>query len=35
VETKLDLSDRSERIRIERDLTLCEILNRDIGILCG
>jgi hypothetical protein len=35
VETGLDLSDRSEWIRVERDPTLCEFHNRDVGILCG
>jgi hypothetical protein len=35
VETELDLDDRSERIMVERDLTLCELLNRDVGNLCG
>jgi hypothetical protein len=35
VETELNLSDRSERIRVKRDLALCELLNRDVGILCG
>jgi hypothetical protein len=35
VETELDLDDRSERIRVERDLALCELLNGDIGNLCG
>jgi hypothetical protein len=35
VETKLDLDDRSEWIRIERNLTLCEPHNGDVGILCG
>jgi hypothetical protein len=35
VETKLDLSDRSEWIRVERDPTLCELHNGDVGILCG
>jgi hypothetical protein len=35
VETKLDLSDRSECIRVEKDLTLCELYNRDVDILCG
>jgi hypothetical protein len=35
VETKLDLGDRSEWIRVERDPTLCELHNRDVGILCG
>jgi hypothetical protein len=35
VEPKLDLGACSERIRVERDPTLCEILNGDVGILCG
>jgi hypothetical protein len=35
VETELDLSDRSEWIRVESDLTLCELHNGDVGILCG
>jgi hypothetical protein len=35
VEIELDLGDRSEWIRFERDPTLCEIHNRDVGILCG
>jgi hypothetical protein len=35
VETKLDLGDRSEWIRVERDPSLCELHNRDVGILCG
>jgi hypothetical protein len=35
VETKIDLGDRSEWIRVTRDLALCELHNRDIGILCG
>jgi hypothetical protein len=35
VETLIDLGDRSERFRVERDLALCELLNRDIGHLCG
>jgi hypothetical protein len=35
VETELDLGDRSEWIRVERDLNLCELHNGDIGILCG
>jgi hypothetical protein len=34
VETELDLGDRSEWIRVERDPTLCELYNRDVGILC-
>jgi hypothetical protein len=35
VETKLDLSDHSEWIRVERDPTLCELHNGDVGIICG
>jgi hypothetical protein len=35
VETGLDLGDRSEWIRVERDLALCEFHNRDVDILCG
>jgi hypothetical protein len=35
VETELDLGDRSEWIRVERDLALCELHNRGVGILCG
>jgi hypothetical protein len=35
VETELDLGEHSEWIRVERDLTLCELHNRDVGILCG
>jgi hypothetical protein len=35
VETGLDLGDRSEWIMVERDLALCELHNRDVGILCG
>jgi hypothetical protein len=35
VETELDLGDRSERIRVERDPSLYELLNGDVGILCG
>jgi hypothetical protein len=34
VETELDFSDRSEWIRVERDMALCELHNRDVGILC-
>jgi hypothetical protein len=34
VETELDLGDRSEWIRIERDSALCELHNRDVGTLC-
>jgi hypothetical protein len=35
VETELDLGDRSEWIRVESDLSLCELHNGDIGILYG
>jgi hypothetical protein len=35
VKTELDLSDRSEQIRVERDPALCELHNGDVGILCG
>jgi hypothetical protein len=35
VETELDLGDRSEWIKLERDLALCELHNGDVGILCG
>jgi hypothetical protein len=35
VKTELDLGDRSEWIRVERDLSLCELHNGDVGILCG
>jgi hypothetical protein len=35
VETEPDLGERSEWIRVERDLDLCELHNRDVGILCG
>jgi hypothetical protein len=35
VKTELDLGDRSEWIRVERNLALCELHHRDIGILCG
>jgi hypothetical protein len=35
VETELNLDDHSEWIKVERDLTLCELYNGDIGILCG
>jgi hypothetical protein len=35
VETKLDLDDRLEWIRVERDPTLCELHNGDVDILCG
>jgi hypothetical protein len=32
--TKLDLGDRSEWSRVERDPTLCELHTKDVGILC-
>jgi hypothetical protein len=35
VETELDLVDHSKWIRVERDPTLCELPNGDVGILCG
>jgi hypothetical protein len=35
VKTELDLGDHSEWIMIERDPTLCELHNRDVGVLCG
>jgi hypothetical protein len=35
VETELYLGDHSEWIRVERDSTLCELHNGDVGILCG
>jgi hypothetical protein len=35
VETKLDLGDHSEWIRVEIDPALCELHNGDVGILCG
>jgi hypothetical protein len=35
VETELDLVDRSEWIRVERDPALCELHNGDVGILFG
>jgi hypothetical protein len=35
VETELVLGDRSEWIRVERDLTQCELHNEDVGILYG
>jgi hypothetical protein len=34
VKTKLDLDGRSERFRVERD-PVCELLNGDVGHLCG
>jgi hypothetical protein len=35
VETELDLGDHSGRIRVEKDSALCELHNKDVGILCG
>jgi hypothetical protein len=35
VEAELDLGDRLEWISVERELALCELNNRDVGILCG
>jgi hypothetical protein len=35
VEIELDLGNRSEWIKVERDPALCELHNRDVGILCG
>jgi hypothetical protein len=35
MEAELDLGDPSEWIRVERDPTLCELHNGDVGILCG
>jgi hypothetical protein len=35
VETELDLGDRSEWIRVERDPALCKLHNEDVDILCG
>jgi hypothetical protein len=35
VKPELDLSDRSEWIRIERYPVLCELHNEDVRILCG
>jgi hypothetical protein len=35
VETKLNLGDHSEWIRVERDPALSELHNGDIGIHCG
>jgi hypothetical protein len=34
VKTGLDIGDHLEWIRVERDPTLCELHNRDVGILC-
>jgi hypothetical protein len=35
VKIELDLDDRLKRFMVERDLTLCELLNRDVGHLYG
>jgi hypothetical protein len=35
VEAKLDLGDHLEWIVVERNLTLCELHNGDVRILCG
>jgi hypothetical protein len=35
VKTEIDLGDRSEWIRVERDSALCELYNGDVGILYG
>jgi hypothetical protein len=35
VKTELDLGDCSERFSVEIDPALCELLNGDIGHLCG
>jgi hypothetical protein len=35
VETGLDLDDRSEWIRVERDTALCELHNEDVCIIYG
>jgi hypothetical protein len=39
VKIELDLGDHSECIRewfrVERELTLCELYNGDVGTLCG
>jgi hypothetical protein len=35
VKIKLDLTDHSEWIRVERDPALCELHNGDVDILCG
>ncbi len=35
MESGLDLGDRSEWIRVEKDPALCEIHNGDVSILCG
>jgi hypothetical protein len=35
VKTEQDLGDRSKWIRVKRDPALCELHNKDVGILCG
>jgi hypothetical protein len=35
VETELDFGNRSEWIRVQRDLALCELHNGDVGIFLG
>jgi hypothetical protein len=35
VKIELDLGDRSKSIMVERDTTLCELLNGDVVILSG
>jgi hypothetical protein len=35
VEIELDLGAHSEWTMVERDPALCELHNRDVGILCG
>jgi hypothetical protein len=35
VETELDLGDHLKMIRAEKDPAHCELLNEDIGNLCG
>jgi hypothetical protein len=35
VKIGLNLDDCSKLIRVERDMTLCELHNRDVGIFCG
>jgi hypothetical protein len=35
VKTKLDIADCSEWIRVEKDMSLCELHNGDVGILYG
>jgi hypothetical protein len=35
VEIELDLGDHLEWIRVESDPALCELLNGNVGIICG